>query len=179
MERRQVLKHLAVASAVAWLMPSCVSDPKKVTVALNNLNISADEENLIGQLADAIIPGTDTPGARSVEAHLFTLIMVDDCLEKPEQEKYLKGLRSFSTTRITGNEFFDASPEDQAKIITYVELHADKLSEEINFFYAKTKAYVIQGYLNSMHFMTSIKPYKLVPGPKFDGCSPLSTKITL
>ena len=178
MNRRLVLKHLAVASAAAMLLPSCVGDPKKVSVALRDLKITGDEESLLGDLADAIIPATDTPGARAVEAHLFALVMVDDCLPKSEQEKYLKGMRSFDETMktLTGKTFSKASPEERQEQLTTLEQAQDKVSEETKAFYSRTRGYILQGYLSSQHFLTNVKVYQHIPGPHFQGCAPVATE---
>jgi hypothetical protein len=178
MKRRTVFKHLAVASAAAWILPSCVSDPKKVSTALNDLEVTGDEEELLGGIADVIIPATDTPGARAVQAHLFTLIMVDDCLTKVEQEKYLKGMRSFPAElkKLTGRSFSDASPGERLQMLAAFEGRQEELSEEIKTFYRQTRSFIIQGYLSSRHFLTEVKPYELVPGPDYRGCIPVDPK---
>src|SRR5687768_3608556 len=123
MKRRTVFKHLAVASAAAWLLPSCISDPKKVSIALNHLQITEDEEELLANIADVMIPATDTPGARVLGAHLFTLVMVDDCMSKEAQKKYLKGMRSFddAVKTFTGKSFSRASVEDRMQVLTAFE----------------------------------------------------------
>lgn len=173
MNRRTVFKHLATASAAAWLLPSCVSDPKKISVALNHLQITGDEEELLADLADVMIPATDTPGALAVKAHLFTLVMVDDCLSKGDQEKYLRGMRAFrdEVKTVTGRSFARASPEERFEMLTAFEQHQHSLAEEIQFFYNNTRAYILQGYLSSQHFLTEVKPYQLVPGPDYYGCA--------
>lgn len=180
MNRRTVFKHLAVASAAALILPSCVSDPKKVSVALNNLNVNGDEEKMLGDIADVIIPAADTPGARAVQAHLFALIMVDDCLSRGEQEKYLKGMRCFNDAlkSLTGRSFSDSSPQVRLEMLTTLEEHRDELSEDTKFFYNKTRSYIVQGYLSSQHFLTDVKPYQLVPGPVFEGCKPVDQPIS-
>lgn len=175
MDRRTVFKHLAVASAAALIVPSCISDPKKISIALNNLRVTGDEEELLGDIADVIVPATDTPGARAVEAHLFALVMVDDCLDKREQKIYLKGMRNFEDAlkSLTGKSFRGASPAEKLEMLTAFEQHKKKLSEDVQIFYTRTRSYILQGYLSSEHFLTNVKPYKLVPGPVFEGCKPL------
>ena len=181
MKRRTVFKHLAMASAAAWLLPSCVSDPKKVSIALNKLNISGDEETLLADIADTMIPATETPGARAVGAHLFALVMVDDCLSAEEREKYLKGMRAFEDAlkSLTGKSFSSASPGERLEMLTTFEEQMDEASEETKVFYGKTRDYIIQGYASSQHFLTSIKPYELVPGPNYNGCAPVTAKKSL
>ena len=181
MKRRTVFKHLAVASAAAWLLPSCVSDPKKVSIALNKLKISGEEETLLADIADTIIPATDTPGATAVGAHLFALVMVDDCLSGEERDNYLKGMRTFEDElkSLTGKRFSSASGEERLAMLSAFEERRDNNSEEAKLFYDKTRGYIIQGYVSSQHFLTDIKPYQLVPGPNYNGCAPVETKQSL
>lgn len=177
MKRRQLLQSLTVATAGAILLQNCIADPKKVSIALSNLKITPGEEELLASLADILIPATDTPGAKAVGAHLFTLVMVDDCHGVEQQEKYLKGLRSFDATcqEITGKKFTNSSGADRLEIIKSLEKKMESLNEEIKTFYQGSRHYIIQGYRASEHFMTNVKPYKLVPGSVFKGCVPVST----
>lgn len=175
MKRRTVFKHLAVASAAAWLLPTCISDPKKVSVALNRLQITPDEEELVANIADVLIPATETPGALAVGAHLFTLVMVDDCMSRKDQEKYLAGMRNFDQTvkTLTGKSFATAEAHERAKILTAFQEQLAEAGEDVKTFYSKTRGYIIQGYTMSQHFLTEVKPYQLVPGPNYDGCAPV------
>ncbi|HYF67473.1 MAG TPA: gluconate 2-dehydrogenase subunit 3 family protein [Ohtaekwangia sp.] len=181
MNRRLALKQLGLVSAAAVLLPTCIGDPKKVTIALNNLQITSDEEILLGDIADVMIPATKTPGARAVGAHLFTLVMVDDCLPKEQQEKYLKGMRSFekSLKNLTGKSFSDSSAEQRLLQFTLFEQKLESLPVEIKTFYSTTKHYITQGYLASQYFMTEVKPYQLIPGPDFRGCVPVANNKTV
>ena len=181
MKRRTLFKRLAVASAAAWLLPACVPDPKKVSIALNRLNITGDEETLLADIADTIIPATETPGARALGAHLFTLVMVDDCLSADERDKYLKGMRDFEAElkSLTRERFSTASAEERLTMLKTLEDRLDDRPEHIRVFYRKSREYIIQGYVSSQHFLTEVKPYQLVPGPNYDGCAPLSAKKPL
>lgn len=179
MNRRTAFKHLAVASAAAWILPSCISDPKKVSIALNRLQVSHDEETLLANIADVMIPQTDTPGALAVKAHHFTLVMVDDCMAKEEQEKYLTGMRSFESVlrSLTGKRFSNASSDERLQMLTVFEEQRDAVDEEALFFYNRTRGLIIQGYQSSQHFLTAVKPYQLVPGPNYNGCAPVTKDL--
>lgn len=179
MKRRTVFKHLAAATAAAWVLPSCVADPKKVSVALNRLQITGDEEALLAELAAVMIPATDTPGAREVGAHLFAIVMVDDCMSKEEQQKYLQGMRSFDdqVRSVTGKSFSGATAEERVKILTRFEENLAEADEETRGFYQRTKGYIIQGYTSSQHFLTKVKPFELVPGPNYNGCAPVTSDL--
>src|SRR4051812_10792261 len=95
MNRRVLLKQLGLAATAAVLLPSCLRESKKVSIALNNLKVNGDEEELMAGIADTMIPETDKPGAQKVGAHLFALVMVDDCTDAKTKEKFLRGMRSF------------------------------------------------------------------------------------
>ena len=173
MKRRTALKYIGLASAAAFILPSCLFDQKKEAIALKNLKITSDEKELLEQFADALIPSTDTPGAKEVGAKQFALMMVDDCLTKPDQEKYLKGLRSFDNEvqSKTGKSFVKASPQERESILIDLEKKKDSLSDEVTMFFSTTRGYIIQGYTQSQHFLTNVKPYKITPGPIFLGCA--------
>ncbi len=176
MDRRSALKYLGIASAAAVILPSCVQDEKKLSVALNNLNISGDEEELLGTIASTLVPLTDTPGAREVDAHLFTFIMVDDCHPKEEQERFLSGMRAFNneTKRLTGKSFMKSSAEERTNTLEKLQDEKAELPDAVRAFYGMSKRYIIQGYLSSQHFLTKVKPYQHVPGAVFLGCKPFS-----
>ena len=55
-----------------------------------------------------------------------------------------------------------------------LERSIETTSEPLKTFYKTATNYIIQGYTNSSYFMTEVKPYKLVPGPVYKGCVPLS-----
>jgi hypothetical protein len=175
MNRRTLLKQLAVSTAAAFALPSCLLEKEKVSQAFNNLKITPADQTLVSLIADTLIPETDTPGARTLQADAFALVMVDDCMEKSEQEKYLSGMRSFNeeARKISGKSFSDASAEDREEILSQVEAAGDKLPEDVAHFYSSTRRYIIQGYTSSQHYLTAVKPYVHVPGPNFKGCVPV------
>lgn len=175
MKRRTVFKHLAAASAAVWLLPTCISDPKKVSIALNRLQITPEDEELLGNIADVMIPATETAGARAVSAHLFTLVMVDDCMAREEQEKYLAGMRRFddAVRSLTGKSFSNAEAGERTAILSDFEEKLAEADDDIKTFYKKTRSYIIQGYTSSQYFLTDVKPYQLVPGPNYNGCAPV------
>lgn len=177
MNRRTAIKQFAMATATAWLLPACVSDPKKVSIVLNRLEVSGDEETLLANIAAVMIPQTETPGAVAVKAHLFALVMVDDCLGKADQEKFLKGMRRFESDLqvLTKKKFSDASAAERLDMLTVFEKALNQpggVNADTAWFYRKTRGYIVQGYTSSQYFLTEVKPYQLVPGPHYNGCAP-------
>jgi hypothetical protein len=175
MNRRELLKQLGLAATAAVLLPSCLRESKKVSIALNNLKVTGDEEELMAALAGTMIPETDKPGAVKVGAHLFALVMVDDCTNAQTKEKFLKGMRSFDDVceKLAGKKFSDANASERLDILKKIESEGDKLEENVKSFYWISKGYIVEGYTTSEYFLTNVKKYELVPGPNFSGCATL------
>jgi hypothetical protein len=128
-------------------------------------------------LAETIIPQTETPGAKEVGAHLFTLVMVDDRMDNTSRDKFLKGLRNFDSycKTLNGTLFSKADPMQRLAVLRQLEAMSTIPEDEVSFFYSSTRKLMIEGYLNSEYYLTKVKPYQLVPGPSFKGGVPVSS----
>jgi Gluconate 2-dehydrogenase subunit 3 len=177
MNRRTALKYVTLSGAAAMLLPGCLTDKKKVSVALNNLQITAEDEALLAELADTILPAAgDTPGAKQLETHLFTLVMVDDCTAPGDKDKFMKGLRQFNGA--FGSEaFMDITPEKRFEALTAFEKDIDSKDEALKYFYSTARGYTIYGFTTSQYFLSEVRNFKLVPGPVFHGCVPVSDNV--
>ncbi len=171
--RRTALRQLAIISAGAALLPSCLHPHAKPSVSLKNFTITGDQEKLLEELVATLIPTDTTPGARDVSAHIFVLRMVDDCSPKADQEKFMKGMAAFDEASKTasGRSFAEVSPAQQEALLTAIE--SKKIpGEELGFFYSSAKKLIIQAYTSSQFFLAKVQVYELVPG-RFHGCVPI------
>ena len=171
MDRRSVIKACLTISAGAFLLPSCMEDRSKSTILLKNLQISGEQEQMLAELAETIIPKTNTPGAKDVSAHLFALMMVDDCYKKEDQQKFMAGLSQFKELckKRFDTPFLKCKPEQKAALLKDLEAKKD-MPEELLAFYGITKRRTIQAFTQSQFFLTSVEVYKLVP-EKWQGCA--------
>jgi hypothetical protein len=172
MNRRSGIKTLIIISAGAAILPSCLQNRKKSSLALKNIKINDKEEELLSELGDTIIPKTGTPGAKDVSAHLFALMMIDDCYPPDDQDKFVKGLKEFEEfSKKKFASFTECTPSQRTELIKSVENKND-ISENIAFFYNTMKRLTIQAFITSEYYLTKVQVYKLVPG-KFYGCVPV------
>jgi hypothetical protein len=171
--RRSVIKQFAFISAGALLVPSCLQDKSKSAILLKNIQINADQEKLLAELTETIIPATDTPGAKDVSAHLFALMMVDDCYKKTDQQKFMKGLEQFASFVKTseGKSFVDCSIPQRESILAKVSVKKP-VEDELSFFYSKVKQLTIQAYTSSQYFLTKVQVYEIIPG-RYHGSVPV------
>jgi hypothetical protein len=184
MDRRTVIKNLALIIGGAALLPSCVKGSSNY-IPLKHINITADQEKLISDVCETIIPKTDVPGAKELSLHVFVLKMLDDCYKKKDQQAIMKGLDEFNALvqKKYNQSFGDLSVKDREAILTGIEnsnkpkatgvkaaparsfrpqkdLHVPPL----NAFYSAIKQQTIFGYTTSQFFMTKEIVYELVPG---------------
>jgi gluconate 2-dehydrogenase gamma chain len=99
MDRREALKR------TAWIMGGAVSAPAvlgilkgctaKQTIDWKPVFLSNEQGALVSEVAEIIIPKTDTPGAKEVGVPGFIDQLVNECFTKEDQDKFLNGLKTF------------------------------------------------------------------------------------
>jgi len=173
--RRVAIQQLVLIWAGVALLPSCLHNEQKVSIPLKRIQINPDDETMLADLAETILPKTDTPGAKDLSAHLFVLKMVDDCFTKQNQEKYLTGMKSFESfvMKKTGKSFSENNITERQSIVADLD-HQKSSTDDLAFFYQSTKKLTVQVYTTCEYYLTKIRGYKMLPG-KFQGCIPLKT----
>ena len=176
MKRRAAVKYLFMIAGGTAVLPSCLHKENKASILLKNINIEAEQEKMLAEFAEALIPASATPGAKDTYAHLYALRIIDDCFEKDAQQKFSNGLKAVEdmTQKEHNTSFASASPAQRAQILTALE--GKKASEDAQTFYSLMKNLTIQGYLTSKPVLGNIFHYELVPG-RYNGAFPVKTII--
>lgn len=175
--RRSVLKRLAIVSAGAVLLPACFHNPAKPAILTRNFQLSGDQYEQLEELTAVLIPSGARPGAREVSAHRFVLKMLDDCFSKADRDKFLLGFGQLdnASQQMAGAPFLKADVTQRATLLTALE--TEKLpDQDLAFFYATTKKLTIQAYMSSQYYLTKIHVYELVPG-RWHGCVPVKPTV--
>ena len=161
-------------SAGVVLAPSLTSCNSKPSPLYKNIIVTDEQDELLSLISQTIIPKTSTPGANDVGGvHEYCIKMIDDCLSKKDQEKWLKGLAEFNTLSEKNNkkEFVKLDASERLKFLT--ELNESKSEDDVNFFYRSMRYYTVKGYTTSEYYLTNVEDYKMIPG-KFKGCVPVA-----
>lgn len=177
MNRRTALKQAALFAGGIALIPSCNFGPEREAVALDNLQIDLDHQDLLAKVIETIIPSAkDAPGAESLNLYRFVLVMMDDCEPQANQETFVKGLNqliSFAKAQL-GRGLEEGEQQKNEELLTSIlameESEGENMAslQDVKAFISLAKRYTIQGYMASEYFMTEKFPYKLVPGPYQD-----------
>ncbi len=129
MERRDLLKWIGMVTGTAVIggelfLTGCKAETKTPT-----LPFTPDEIILLDEIAETIIPKTNTPGAKDAEVGKFMEIMVKDCYDKMDQENFMEGMSDIQKqSKDKYNKEFNLLTADQRKeLLTSLDAVAKKV----------------------------------------------------
>jgi Gluconate 2-dehydrogenase subunit 3 len=167
MNRREALERVAILMGSTLSAPMIAGVMGQVTIKGKSVTVSAEQENLLAEIADIIIPTTDTPGAKAASVEKFIVRIMRDCYKKEDQEVFYKGLAKFEADSKTkfGKGFVGLDIAQKNEMV--------KLSiTENKDFFQKMKELTTTGYFSSEIGATKALEYLPIPG-KYEGCIPL------
>ncbi len=137
--------------------------------------LSANQEALLGEIVETIIPETTTPGAKSLKVHQFAMRMINDCYGEPAKAALTKGLTAADeAAQQTYSKAFTACDATQRKDV-FAKLSSAP-DEDTKRFAGLIKNLTIQGYMNSEYYLVNVAKYVMAPG-FYHGCVPVQTKV--
>jgi len=171
--RRSAIKQLFCISAGVLILPACMEDKTKSSILLKKMHIEADQEKLLEELTETIIPATSTPGAKDIYAHLFVLRMLDDCYSESDQKRFINGMKQFEkkATAELDTPFVKGSSAQRQALLKKLEANKDT-KDDLTYFYSTTKGLTIQAYTSSEYYLTRVHVYEMVPS-RYHGCVPV------
>lgn len=176
MHRRTAIRNVALYSAGAVFLPSCLSGEKS-NIPLNNLSVTAAQEKMLASLAASLIPsGMNFTGAAELRSHEFVLTMVDDCFSPEDRALFMEGMVAFDKLNHEeyGQLYTGYIAEQKQAFLSKLE-KKEGIPEIVLKFYGTVKRYTLQSFTSSKDYLLTIRHYQMVPGPDFKGCVPLNT----
>lgn len=165
MNRRQIIQQMVLLSGGIMLAPSTLAaiDTWSPDAAPAN-----DQTNLIAEIADLIIPDTDTPGAKAAKTEQYILLMLQDCTPADQREAFFKGLEAFDQACMSqfGRKFLSVRLDQRQKFLEQEDAKGGA-------FIRQMKWLTMAGYFSSEIGMTKAQAFLPVPG-KYVACAPLN-----
>ncbi|MBX2898106.1 MAG: gluconate 2-dehydrogenase subunit 3 family protein [Cyclobacteriaceae bacterium] len=183
MDRREALRKTALlmgaavsATAFAGIMQGCKATPELTYVPSF---FTEDQARLVSELAQTIIPKTDTPGAKEAGVPGFIDRILKECYKKEDQDKLTAGLAEFDAAAKAahGDSFIYLSAEKQLAFVkaqneaAVTAVRAD--ASQPRPFILSAKELTLLGFFTSEPGATQVLQYEAVPG-SYKGCIPLS-----
>lgn len=134
--------------------------------------LSRDQIDLLADMAETIIPATETPGAKALNVHQFIQKMVADCYEPKAQNSLRAGLDALDglAQKSFGKTFAEGDVMQRTTLLT--QLSQDPAQKD---FYGLVKNLTIRGYMSSEYVMTNLTHYEFMPA-RYHGCVPVLAK---
>ena len=165
--RREALER------VAWILGGVLSAELSAGLmgeVLNigqRVNVTAETTELLAEIADVIIPTTDTPGAKAAGAEQFVVRVMRDCYGYVEQEEFYRELQKLQeeTQKRYSKPFHQLDSEQKNTIVKHAAMH-------LKGFFLRMRALTTAGYFSSEIGATKAMEYLPIPG-RFEGAVPM------
>jgi len=135
--------------------------------------LTKEQAATIGEIAETILPETDTLGAKSLHLTEFIDLMLKEVFNGYDQLQFPKELAKFEEECqfFTGNNFVNSSSEERQKFLVLHEKKAKINQQQTGEkpFFSKIKELVLVGYFTSEYAITELMNYNPIP-QKFEGC---------
>ncbi|MBK5280308.1 MAG: gluconate 2-dehydrogenase subunit 3 family protein [Bacteroidia bacterium] len=164
------------ASALTGLLQGCKATPELTYVPQF---FSEDQARIIMEVAEIIIPKTETPGAKDAGVPGFIDTMLKDCYKKEDQDRFLAGLTAFDEQAKSayGDNFIYCQAKEQVELVKKTHdaaiAEAKENRDAKRPFILMTKELTLLGFFTSEPGATQVLQYEAVPGA-YHGCVPLA-----
>lgn len=201
MNRRLALQRVALmvggaitAPSLAAILNSCKSPADSTS---SNFTFATDHKSLVAEIAEVIIPKTDTPGAKDVGVQDIMEVLLKDCYDAAQQKHFLAGLKTVEEeSEKLGGSFVSLSEDTKMKILDIMKEKADEeykqnalereKAKEVDSetgatktdhtsinpptpFFTIMRDLTIFGYYSSEYAINNEYDYSPVPG-RYEGC---------
>ncbi|WP_028665729.1 gluconate 2-dehydrogenase subunit 3 family protein [Runella zeae] len=167
MNRRDAIQQVALLLGTMISAPTMAGVLGQKTNLGESVLVSAEQEALLAEVADVIIPTTSTPGAKAAGVEKFIVRVMRDCYPKEDQEKFYSGLTKINSDSKSkfGKGFDELSSPQKIEMVKLSTVN-DKP------FFLRMKELTVTGYFTSEIGAKQALEYLPIPG-RFEGCVPL------
>lgn len=176
MNRREALSRVAIITGGAVLgaeafLSGCKTNTKGVS-------FSNDDVAFLDEVAETIIPKTNTPGAKDAKVGEFMKVMVNDCYEEKDQVIFREGMKKLdeAAKKLNSKSFMESTPEQRKALLVSLDKEAKEYQktakpEDPKHYFTMFKQLTLSGFFTSEVGATKALRYVAVPG-KFVGSYP-------
>lgn len=180
MNRREAVSRVALlvggtVIGAEFFLSGCKPGDKKVAATLD---FTPDDIAYLDEIAETIIPTTNTPGAKAAKVGTFMTVMVKDCYDEKNQKIFLEGMTKLddASHKMHEKTFMNATAEQRKALLISLdaeqkEYNKNKKKEDPAHYFSQMKQLTLLGYFTSEIGATQALRYEAVPG-RYDGCMP-------
>ncbi|HEV7607025.1 MAG TPA: gluconate 2-dehydrogenase subunit 3 family protein [Steroidobacteraceae bacterium] len=185
----EMLRRRELLRRAAWMLGGAISAPAALAI-LQGCSakepdgavpgpvlklLKAEQFNLVAEIAEIMIPKTDTSGAKDAGVAAFIDSVLADVYPKDAQERFIAGLAEFAAAAAaaSGKPFLEQEP---AQRVAFVQQSLGKSLEgdrNPKPFILMARELTLLGFYTSKVGITENMEYVAVP-TEYHGCVPLS-----
>lgn len=178
MDRREAVRYISLlmggtlVGANAFLS-GCKSSSREVS-----MTFSDEDVQFLDEVADTILPDTQTPGAKAAKTGKFMTVMVNDCYEEKDQKIFHEGIPKLKdlSEQTYGKSFMKITPQQRHDLLVKLdqeqkEYTKNKKGEDPTHYFRMMKELTLLGYFTSEIGCTKARRYVETPG-RFDADIP-------
>ena len=175
MNRREAITRTAVllggavsASTIAAVLSGCKTGP----IPPSSTFLTPEQESLVAQLCDLILPKTGTPAATEVGVPGFIYTILQECTPAEDRETWTAGLMQLDAD---AGGLLRLPVDQQTAFLKKLDAEAREAKEPLTppqAAWRKLKELTLIGYFTSETGASEVLEYIPVPG-RFEGCIPL------
>lgn len=179
MNRREAVQHISIllggtlvgANAFITGCKSKDSDGKEVS-------FSESDVAYLDEIAETILPATQTPGAKAARVGQFMTVMVNDCYEEKDRKAFRKGMDDLNkrADKEYDNNFMRITPQQRHALLVKLdgeqkEYTKTKKEEDAAHYFRMMKELTLLGYFTSEIGHRQARRYEETPG-RYEACIP-------
>jgi hypothetical protein len=185
-ERRELLRRAAwilggtiSAPAALAILQGCSAKEGAPSVATPAVKfLTADQYPVIAEIAEIMIPKTDTSGAKDAGVPGFVDIALDAVYDQDSKDRFNAGYAAFmKAAQAGGKAFLDQEPAARATFVKTSLETALAGDRDPKPFILMTRELVLLGYFTSKPGITENMTYEAVP-TAYHGCVPVAQMKT-
>ena len=145
------------APTMAAFLGGCKSE---IPLDTEGFPFSTQEQALLAELAEVIIPKTDTPGAKEAGVGAFIALMLADCYTEGQRQNFKSGLVEVGTeSKKLGGSFVELSDGDKIKVMTILSENAKKMAsaDKVKVIDSETGVEKDEGKIKAVPFFKLLK----------------------
>jgi hypothetical protein len=164
MNRREVIKNVALMMGGTLSASSLMAmNHWEQSTSPNNAGavfiLTDIQQKMVAEIAEIIIPKTETPGAKDVGVPAFIEMMLKDCYKEPDQQSFMEGLVSLEKVK-----FLSLNPDERTGVLKFLEQETKKMKSKSTPFWRLIKELTLLGYFTSEEGLKASFEYVQIPG---------------
>ena len=178
MHRREALQRVAVILGGTVIgadvfLTGCKTEEKKTSMTFSEADVP-----YLDEIAETIIPTTDTPGAKAAGVGKFMTVYVTDCYDEDNQKSFHEGMNKLNDAadKKFSAEFMKLNAQQKHDLLVDLdkeqkEYQKTRKKEDPQHYFRLMKELTLLGYFTSQIGATKALRYVETPG-RNDGCIP-------